>query len=202
MFLHESTPGQQNSLILLKLFHEGRVWFGDGPFLFNVVKSHVQVPAVLLHSIGDHCGGRATHAHLTVNQTLSSSFPKTHKWEKSCWITRLRYQGELNKLCVRLNLLGFGDELVGFVPVLQQVGGLFVVHSDVVVLKHPREEVINLPGHIQNVTYPMWETGRSRLTYWPFNANKTVTGSYFNSYSDDECVAYKTHRLNVAANYF
>lgn len=82
MLLHESTPGQQNSLILLQLFHEGRVWFGDCPSLFNIIEGGVQVPAVLLHSVGDHCGGGATHAHLTVNQTLSTSFPKRDGWER------------------------------------------------------------------------------------------------------------------------
>lgn len=50
------------------------------------------------------------------------------------------------------SLLGFGDELVGFVPVLQQVGGLLVVHSDVVVLKHAWEEVVDLPGDVQDVS--------------------------------------------------
>lgn len=75
MLLYESTPGQQNSLIFLQLFHEGRVWFGDSPSLFNILEGSVQVPAVLLHGVGDHCGGRATHAHFTVNQTLSTSFP-------------------------------------------------------------------------------------------------------------------------------
>lgn len=52
-----------------------------------------------------------------------------------------------------LSLLGFGDELVGLVPVLQQVGGLLIVHSDVVVLKHPWEEVVYLPGHVQDVAH-------------------------------------------------
>lgn len=75
MSLHESTPGQQNPLIFLQLLHEGRVRFGDSPFLFNIVEGCVQVPAILLHSIGDHCGGGATDAHLTVNQTLSAGLP-------------------------------------------------------------------------------------------------------------------------------
>lgn len=65
---------------------------------------------------------------------------------------------------VCLSILGFGDELVGFVPVLQQVGGLFVIHSDVVVLKHPREEVVDLPGHIQDVAHSTGQTERGRLT--------------------------------------
>lgn len=51
------------------------------------------------------------------------------------------------------SLLGFGDELVGLIPVLQQVGGLLVVHSDVMVLKHPWEEVVYLSGHIQDVAH-------------------------------------------------
>ena len=75
MCVSENTPRQQNSLILLQLFHEGRVWFGDGTSLFHIVKGSVQIPAVLLHSIGDDGGGRATHAHLTVNQTLGAGFP-------------------------------------------------------------------------------------------------------------------------------
>lgn len=58
-----------------------------------------------------------------------------------------------------LGLLGFGDELVGFVPVLQQVGGLIIIHSDIVVLKHPWEEVVYLPSHIQDVAHAM-ETDR------------------------------------------
>lgn len=55
--------------------------------------------------------------------------------------------------CVCLSLLGFGDELVRVVPVLQQVGGLFIVHSDVVILEHPWEEVVDLPGHVQDVVH-------------------------------------------------
>lgn len=76
MFLHESTPCQQNSLILLQLLHEGRVRLGDGPSFLHIVKGGVQVPAILLHSVGYHCGSRAAHAHLTVNQTLGTGFPK------------------------------------------------------------------------------------------------------------------------------
>lgn len=79
MFLHDSTPGQQNSLILLQLFHEGRVWFGDSSSFFHIVKGSVQVPAVLLHSISNHCGGRAAHTHLAVDQTLSTGFPMENR---------------------------------------------------------------------------------------------------------------------------
>ena len=58
----------------------------------------------------------------------------------------------LLRVCVFI--LGFGDELVGLVPVLQQVGGLLVEHPDVVVLKHCREEVVDLPGHVEDVPHP------------------------------------------------
>lgn len=71
-----SLPGQKDSLILLQLLHEGRVGLGDGAPLLHVIKGGVQVPAVLLHSVGDHRGGGAAHAHLTVNQTLGSGFPE------------------------------------------------------------------------------------------------------------------------------
>ena len=74
---------------------------------------------------------------------------------------------------MRVPILGFGDELVGLVPVLQQVGGLLVEHPDVVVLKHRREEVVDLPGHVQDVAHP----GDSRMSSSParLTANKTVT---------------------------
>ena len=52
-------------------------------------------------------------------------------------------------------LLGLGDELKGVVPVLQQVGGLLVVHADVVVLKQAREEVVDLPSYVQDVAHPV-----------------------------------------------
>lgn len=63
-------------------------------------------------------------------------------------------------MCVCRSLLGFGDELVRVVPVLQQVGGLLVVHSDVVVFKHAREKVVDFPGDIQDVAHSAGETGR------------------------------------------
>lgn len=55
------------------------------------------------------------------------------------------------------NLLGFGNEFERVVPVLQQVGGLLIVHSDVMVLKHPGKEVVYLPGHVQDVTHSIEE---------------------------------------------
>lgn len=83
MPLQDSAPGQQNSLILLQLLHEGGVWLCDVTLLFNVVKGCVQIPAILLHSVGDDGGGRATHAHLTVNQTLSTSLPEQHRQRRN-----------------------------------------------------------------------------------------------------------------------
>ena len=50
--------------------------------------------------------------------------------------------------------LGSGDELVGLVPVGQQVRGFLVVHTDVVVLEEAGEEVVDLPGHVQDVLNP------------------------------------------------
>lgn len=83
MTLQDSAPGQQDPLILLQLLHEGGVWLCDVTLLFNIVKGRVQVPAVLLHSVGDDGGGRATHAHLTVNQTLSTSLPEEHRQHRN-----------------------------------------------------------------------------------------------------------------------
>lgn len=52
-------------------------------------------------------------------------------------------------------LLCSGNELPGVIPVLQQVGGLLIVHTDVVVLEKTREEVIDLPRHIQDIANPV-----------------------------------------------
>lgn len=60
-------PCQQYSLILLQLFHEGRVGLGDGAPLLHIVEGRVQIPAVLFHGVSDHGGGRAAHSHLTVD---------------------------------------------------------------------------------------------------------------------------------------
>lgn len=66
------------------------------------------------------------------------------------------------------NLLGLWDELVCVVPVFQEVGGLLIVHADVVVLEEARKEVINLPRHIQDVAHPAKtaETGKGRRIRW------------------------------------
>jgi len=50
--------------------------------------------------------------------------------------------------------LCFEDEVVGVVPVGQQVGGLLVVDAHVVVAERPREEVVYLPGHVEDVPHP------------------------------------------------
>ena len=62
-------------------------------------------------------------------------------------------QGHLIECIISELLLGLGDELIGVVPVLQQVGGLLVVHADVVVLKNAWEEVVDLPRHIEDVPH-------------------------------------------------
>jgi len=68
-------PGYQDSLILLQLSHEWWVGFGDGSSLFNILKGLLHVPAVLLHGICNHSGGRTTNAHLTMHQTFCPCFP-------------------------------------------------------------------------------------------------------------------------------
>lgn len=58
------------------------------------------------------------------------------------------------------NSLGSRYKLVGFIPVSKKVGGLFVVNTDVVVLEHTGEEVIDLPRYIQDVLNPAWQWQR------------------------------------------
>lgn len=49
--------------------------------------------------------------------------------------------------------LGSDNEVVGLVPVSQQVCGLLVVHPDVVVGERAREEVVYFPGHVEDVAH-------------------------------------------------
>lgn len=60
--------------------------------------------------------------------------------------------------------LGFDNEVVGVIPVRQQVRGLHIVHPDVVIGEHPWEEVINLSGNIQDVTHSATKTRMYKLT--------------------------------------
>lgn len=55
-------------------------------------------------------------------------------------------------------LLGFDYEVVGVVPVGQQVGGLLVVHAHVEVWEHAREEVVDLSGDVQDVAHSATKT--------------------------------------------
>lgn len=50
--------------------------------------------------------------------------------------------------------LGSGYELVGLVPIRQQVRRLFVVNADVVVLEDAGEEVVDLPGYVEDELNP------------------------------------------------
>lgn len=52
------------------------------------------------------------------------------------------------------NSLGSGYKLVGVIPISEQVSGLLIVNTDVVVLKHTRKEVVDLPRYIQDVLNP------------------------------------------------
>lgn len=46
------------------------------------------------------------------------------------------------------------DEVVRVVPVGQQVSGVIVIHTDVVVTEGPWEEVVNLSGHVEDIAHP------------------------------------------------
>lgn len=61
---------------------------------------------------------------------------------------------ETGEHAVFRNSLGSRYKLVGVVPISEQVSGLLVVNTDVVVLKHAGEEVIYLPCYIQDVLNP------------------------------------------------
>lgn len=52
--------------------------------------------------------------------------------------------------------LGSGYKLVGFVPIRQQVRGLFIVNADVVILEDTGEEVVDLPRYVQDELNPEW----------------------------------------------
>ena len=57
------------------------------------------------------------------------------------------------KFCVPLPC--FVDKFVSFEPMFHQFRVLLVVETDVAVVEHPNEEVVNLPRHIQNVFDPV-----------------------------------------------
>lgn len=86
-------PRQQDALVLLQLLHEGRVGLGDSTSLLHVVEGRVQIPAVLLHGVGDDRGGGAAHAHLTVDQTLHTGFSRRRERESFTTCTVVGWRG-------------------------------------------------------------------------------------------------------------
>jgi len=56
---------------------------------------------------------------------------------------------------------GFDNKVVGVIPVGEQVSCILIVHTDVVIGKHPWEEVVNLSGNIQNVTDSATKTNKA-----------------------------------------
>lgn len=77
-------------MVFLQLPHEAGVGLGDGAPLFHVVVGPVQVPAVLLHGVGDDRGRRAAHSHLAVHQALRTIFPGAGERQKG--ITKQKTQ--------------------------------------------------------------------------------------------------------------
>lgn len=47
-----------------------------------------------------------------------------------------------------VHLLGLVDKMIRLIPVGKEIGRLLVVHSDIVIGKQPREEVIDFPRHV------------------------------------------------------
>lgn len=71
--------------------------------------------------------------------------------------------------------LSLDDEVVCVVPVGQQVSGVIVIHTDVVVTEGPREEVVNLSGHVEDIVHPGGGgLGRRSLTKQPQNPKLSV----------------------------
>lgn len=64
-------------------------------------------------------------------------------------------------------LLGFGNEVVGIVPVGQQVGGFLIVHPHIEIREHPWEEVVDLSGNVQDVTHSATETRTGQVSALP-----------------------------------
>lgn len=86
--------------------------------------------------------------HLVVTVLLSVYF----------LLQNLHYSPSPKKNRFIFDILGFDNEVVGLVPVGQQVGGLLVVHAHVEIREHPWEEVVNLSGNIQDVTHSATNT--------------------------------------------
>lgn len=176
-------PGQQYALILLQLSHKRGVGFGHSPTFFNVIKGFFQIPAVLLHGIGNHCGCRAAYTHFTVHQTLGPSFPGLDIIQactsaftslgtlRQINMTLSRFSKELTAFPKRVqqkrerNSLGSRYKLIGVIPIGKQVSGLLIINTDVVVLKHTGEEVIDLSCYIQDVLDTEWEWHMSKKRY-------------------------------------
>lgn len=60
-------------------------------------------------------------------------------------------------MCLRIqrsNSLGFNYEVVGFVPVRQQIRGLVVVNADIIITKGAWEKVVNLSCDIKDKPNP------------------------------------------------
>lgn len=60
--------------------------------------------------------------------------------------------------------LGFNDEVVGVVPVGQQVGGFLVVHAHIEIGEHSWEEVVNLPSDVEDVAHPESHVTQKHVT--------------------------------------
>lgn len=63
----------------------------------------------------------------------------------------IRYQ---YVFCSTLDLLCFNNEVVRVIPVSQQVSGLFIVDTYVVITEGAWKEVVYLPGNVENETHP------------------------------------------------
>lgn len=57
-------------------------------------------------------------------------------------------------LNMKRNSLGFSYEVVGFVPVCQQICSLIIVNTDITITKGTWEKVVNLSCDIEDIPNP------------------------------------------------
>lgn len=53
--------------------------------------------------------------------------------------------------------LCFNNKVVGVIPVRQQVSGIFIIHTYVVIIERAGKKVIYLPGNVKDIAHPREE---------------------------------------------
>ena len=74
--------------------------------------------------------------------------------------------------------LCFRDEFVSVIPVSQEVGCLFIIHPNVVILKDSREEVVYLSSDIQDIANPVRKPRENMTSITQAKSNSQHVFSY------------------------